>query len=86
MPDDKMSRIINFPPASTPQQHSDQPCLSLLMATYSEIVIKRTIFQQLHDNHGWVNFSDNTIQPDNVGVGELTHDGCLREKVIPLLS
>ena len=49
-------------------------------------MVKGAILQELHDDHDWVHSCDDTIQLDNIGVGELTHDGRLGEKIIPLFS
>ena len=46
-------------------------------STYPKIVVERTIFHKLHDDHSWVHLGDNTIQLDDVRVAELTHDGRL---------
>ena len=51
-----------------------------------KVVIKRTIFHEFHDNHDWFYLCNNTIQLDNIGVIESTHEGCLREEVSPLLG
>ena len=54
--------------------------------THPEVVEEGAILKELHDDHDWLYLSDHTIQLDNVRVVELTHDGRLREKVIPLLG
>ena len=53
---------------------------------HPEVKVQRTILQELHDDHNWIHSRDDAIQLDNVRVGELTHDGRLREKVTPLLG
>ena len=56
------------------------------MLPHPEIVEERAVLKKLHDDHDGLHSSDNTIQLDNIRVSELTHDGGLREKVIPLFG
>ena len=50
--------------------------------TYPEIVVQRAIIHELHDNHDWLHLGDDTIQLDDIGMIELTHNGSLCQKVI----
>ena len=41
---------------------------------YQKEVAKRAINHELHDDHYWLHLGDDSIQLDDIGMIELTHD------------
>lgn len=51
---------------------------------YPEKQVKSAVLHELRDDHRWSALGDHALQPDNVGLVKLAHDGRLGQEVPPL--